>query len=242
LKLENSLAVWTVNNTSAIDGNASLMSMSVAVTPSQVYVMPVPARQKAGPTPRAESAAINDFQVGGDVQSLDGNDQRLSQLTYLNGQLWTTVGTASTTNGAPVRDAVAWFVINVSNPASGPTASIASQGYVAGPNGSHLLYPALAVNSNGVAAIVFTLTGPQFFPSAAFWKFGTNAIYMLAEGQAAQDGFSAYIVGRPRWGDYSAAVVGPTGDIWMATEMIPGGPRKKSANWGTFIARIHQGQ
>jgi hypothetical protein len=242
LKLENTLAVWTVNNTSAINGNVAQMSMSLVETPSQVYVQPVPARQKVGPTPRAESAAINDPEFGGDEQSLDGNDQRMSQLTYLNGQLWTTVGTASTTSGAPVRDAVAWFVINVANPASGPTASVASQGYVAGPNSSHLLYPALAVNSNGEAAVVFTLTGPQFFPSAAFWKFGAHSLHMLAEGAAPQDGFSAYAVGRPRWGDYSAAAVGPTGDIWMATEMIPDGPRKRSANWGTFIGRTHQGQ
>lgn len=242
LKLEQRLAVFTVNNTYAINGDRSQMSVSATVTPSQVYVQPVPARQKAGPTPRAEIAAITDSNVGGDEQSLDGNDQRMSQLTYLNGQLWTTVGTASTTKGAPVRDAVAWFVINVTNPASGPTASIASQGYVAGPDSSHLIYPALAVNARGDAAVVFTLTGPQFFPSAAFWKFGAHSLHMLAEGAAPQDGFSAYDVGRPRWGDYSAAAVGPNGDIWMATEMIPNGARKSPANWGTFIGRTHQGE
>ena len=240
-KLEQRLAVWTINNTSAINGNLAL-SMSLAVIPSQVYVLPVPARQKAGPTPLAETAAITDTYFGGDEQSLDGNDQRMSQLTYLNGQLWTTVGTASTAKGEPVRDAVAWFVINVANPASGPIASIASQGYVAGPDSSHLLYPALAVNSNGDAAVVFTLTGPQFFPSAAFWKFGAHSLHMLADGEAPQDGFSAYLAGRPRWGDYSAAAVGPNGDIWMATEMIPDGPRKKFANWGTFIGRTHEGE
>ena len=242
LKLENRLTVWVVNNTSAIDSDTTQMSMSAAVMASQVYVQPVAARQKAGPTPRAEQAAINDFEFGGDEQSLDGNDQRMSQLTYLKGQLWTTLGTASTTDGAPVRDAVAWFVINVANPAAGPTASVAWQGYVAGPDSSHLLYPALAVNSKGEAAVVFTLTGPQFFPSAAFWKFGSHSIHVLADGQAAEDGFSAYIVNRPRWGDYSAAAVGPSGDIWMATEMIPGGRRKRSANWGTFIGRTHKGE
>lgn len=64
---------------------------------------------------------------------------------------------------------------------------------------------------------------------------------MLAEGAAPQDGFAAYFDGRPRWGDYSAAAVGPNGDIWMATEMIPGGPRTKYGNWGTFIGRTHPG-
>ena len=84
----------------------------------------------------------------------------------------------------------------------------------------------------------FTLSGPDFFPSAASWKFGTHSsIHMLFKGRAAQDGFSAYLFNRPRWGDYSAAAVGPNGSIWLATEMIPGGVRKKSANWGTFISR-----
>ena len=215
--------------------------MSLAVTPTQVYVTPVPARQKVGPTPRAEIAAIDDFSYAADEQSLDGNDQRLSQVMYLNGALWTAVGTASTTDGSPVRDAVAWFVLNVSN-AAGLTASVAAQGYIAGPDSSHLIYPAMAVNASGEAAMVFTLTGPQFFPSAAFWKFGTRTIHMMAEGKAPQDGFSAYLFARPRWGDYSAAAVGQDGTIWMATEMIPGGLRKRSANWGTFIGRTHRGE
>jgi len=241
-KAENRLAVWTVNNTSALDGNLAMLSMSLAVTPTEVYVTPVPARQKVGPTPRAEIAAIDDFSAAADEQSLDGNDQRLSQVMYLNGALWTAVGTASTTDGSPVRDAVAWFVLNVSNGTGGPTASVAAQGYIAGPDSSHLIYPAMAVNASGEAAMVFTLTGPQFFPSAAFWKFGTRTIHMMAEGKAPQDGFSAYLFGRPRWGDYSAAAVGQDGTIWMATEMIPGGVRKRSANWGTFIGRTHSGE
>jgi hypothetical protein len=242
LKLEKRLAVYTINNTSAINGDVTKMSMSVAVTPTQVYVQPVPARQKAGPTPRAEIAAINDFNFAGNEQDLDGNDQRLSQLTYLNGQLWTSVGTALVSDGSPVRDGVSWFVLNVANPASGPTASVAAQGYLAAPANAHLVYPAMAVNADGEAAMVFTLSGPQFFPSAAFWKFGSHSIHILADGEAAQDGFSAYVANRPRWGDYSAAAVGPDGTIWMATEMIPGGVRKRSANWGTFVGRTHRGE
>ena len=158
---------------------------------------------------------------------------------YLNGQLFLTLGTASTTDGSPVRDAVAWFVLNVSNGTADPTAGVAAQGYIAGPNSSHLIYPALAVNSNGKAAIVFTLTGPQFFPSAAFWNFGAPTIQLMAVGKAPQDGFSAYYFGRPRWGDYSAAAVGREGSIWMATATIPGGIRKRVANWGTFIGKTH---
>lgn len=241
-KAEDSLAVWSINNTSALDGDLSKLSISLVVTPTQVYVVPVPASQKAGPTPRAEAdSVIDSFPGTANEQLLDGNDQRLQQVTYLNGQLFTTVGTASTTEGAPVRDAVAWFVLNVSNDADGLAASVAKQGYLAGPDSSHLLYPAMAVNSKGEAAMVFTLTGPQFFPSAAFWRLGANAIHIVAEGKAPEDGFSAYEFARPRWGDYSAAAVGSDDSIWMATEWIPGGARKRAANWGTFIATTDRG-
>ncbi len=238
-KRESQLAVWTINNTQAIDTSPASLTMSLAVTPSEVYVLPVPARQKSGPTPRGETAAITDSEFGGNVQDLDGDDTRLQQVTYLKGQLWTTVGTASVANGtSSVRDAAAWFVINVTNPPGGPMANIAAQGYVAGPSNAHVIYPAVTVNARGGAAMVFTLSGPTYFPSAAYWNFrGPSSIHMLFPGNAAQDGFSAYVVNRPRWGDYSAAAVGSDGKIWMATEMIPGGFRKLSANWGTFIAR-----
>ena len=168
-KFESALAVWTINNTQAIDTNPAALSISLAMTPSEVYVTPVPARQKVGPTPRAQIAAVDDLEFGpASEQDLDGDDQRTQQVTYLNGQLWTTVGTASVDTNTPVRDAAAWFVINVSNPPAGPTAAIAAQGYVAGPNNSHVIYPAITVNVQGAAAMVFTITGPTYFPSAAF--------------------------------------------------------------------------
>jgi hypothetical protein len=238
-KRESQLVVWTVNNTSNIDTDADALTMSLAVMQSEVYVQPVPAEQKPGPTPRAETSAITDTEPGpANEQDLDGGDQRLQQVMYRDGQLWTTLGTASVSDGTPVRDAAAWFVINVSNSPKQLSANIAAQGYVAGPDSSHLLYPALAVNAAGQAAMVFTLTGPDFFPSAASWRFGTHSsIHKLFEGREAQDGAFAYLINRPRWGDYSAAAVGPNGSIWLATEMIPGGVRKPSANWGTFISR-----
>ena len=238
LTLENRLAVWAIRDTTALDGDPSTMTMSSVVIPSQTYAQPVPATQKDGPTPLAE----NDRLIAPE-QPIDGNDQRLSQVMYLNGQLWTAVGTAAVSPGTPVRDAIGWFVINVASPGGVLQASVAAQGYIAGPGSSHLVYPAVAVNSHGEAAMVFTLTGTHYYPSAATWSFGSRSIQVLADGAAPQDGFSAYYYNRPRWGDYSAASVGSDGSIWMATEMIPGGPRRRAANWGTFIGRSrHHGE
>jgi len=242
LRLEQQIAVWALGNTAAIDTNPSQLTLQLAVLPSQVYAVPVSASQKAGSTPLAERAARGGAPGPANEQNLDGNDQRMQQVMFAGGKLWTSVGTALTNPGSPVLDGAAWFVIDVKNPSTGLQATISSQGYVAGPEHSHLLYPAVGVTASGHATMVFTLTGEDFFPSAAYWSFGGESIHILSKGVLPQDGFSAYFFNRPRWGDYSAAAVSLDGTIWMATEMIPGGPRKTFANWGTFIAGVRTGE
>jgi hypothetical protein len=241
LRLEQRIAVWALGNTAAINTDPTQLTLQLAVLPSQVYARPVSASQKAGSTPLAERAARGGAPGPANEQNLDGGDHRLQQVTFARGKLWTSVGTALTSPGSPVRDGAAWFVINVKNTSAGLQAAISSQGYVAGPEYSHLLYPALGVSASGHAAMVFTLTGGDFFPSAAYWSFGGESIHMLSKGVLPEDGFAAYFFNQPRWGDYSAAVVSMDGTIWLATEMIPGGPRKTSANWGTFIAGVRTG-
>jgi hypothetical protein len=238
LRLEQRITVWALGNTAAIDTDPSQLTLQFAVIPSQVYARPVSASQKASSTPLAERAARGGAPGPANEQNLDGNDHRLQQVMFAGGKLWTSVGTALTNPGSPVRDGAAWFVIDVKNPSTGLQTAISSQGYVAGPEHSHLLYPAVGVTASGHAAMVFTLTGEDFFPSAAYWSFGGESIHILAKGVLPEDGFSAYFFNRPRWGDYSAAAVSLDSTIWMATEMIPGGPRKTFANWGTFIARV----
>jgi hypothetical protein len=238
LRLEQRIAVWALGNTAAINTDPTQLTLQLAVLPSQVYASPVSASQKAGSTPLAEIAARGGAPGPANEQNLDGDDQRLQQVMFAGGKLWTSVGTALTGPGSPVRDGAAWFVIDVKNPSTGLQAAMSSQGYVAGPENSHLIYPAVGVTTSGRAVMVFTLTGEDFFPSAAYWSFGGDSIHILSKGVLPEDGFSAYFFNRPRWGDYSAAAVSLDGTIWVATEMIPSGPRKTFANWGTFIARV----
>ena len=71
-------------------------------------------------------------------------------------------------------------------------------------------------------------------------------MHVVAAGAAPEDGFTGYpsLGGdvAARWGDYSAAVADEHGNLWFATEYIPGGPRTLLANWGTFIGRIAAGR
>jgi len=52
--------------------------------------------------------------------------------------------------------------------------------------------------------------------------------------------FSDYLYDEARWGDYSAAVLDPSGSgIWFATETIPPPALQAAAdNWGTEVWEI----
>lgn len=129
---------------------------------------------------------------------------------------------------------------------TGILAQIISQGYVA-VNGENVLFPSIGVNRAGVGAMAFTLSGPDFFPSAAFVRFAAGRavgpIHISGPGALPEDGFSGYkFFGSPtpgvaRWGDYSAAVFAD-GAVWMGNEFIPNTPRTVNANWGTFLSRL----
>ena len=114
-------------------------------------------------------------------------------------------------------------------------------------NGENVLFPSIAVNRFGFGAMAFTLSGPDFFPSAAYVRFAfgrtVGPIHITGAGAVPEDGFSGYAAegsptpGVARWGDYSAAV-SADGAIWMGNEFIPNTPRTVLANWGTFLSRL----
>jgi len=94
--------------------------------------------------------------------------------------------------------------------------------------------------------MVFSISGPATYPSAAFMRFGPTGalgpIYLNGRGTAPEDGFTCYTKAgfgpSCRWGDYSAASSDGNGNIVMGAEMIPNAPRNTVANWGTFISTL----
>ena len=119
---------------------------------------------------------------------------------------------------------------------------VVQQGYVAVKN-ENVIFPSLAFGGEK-GALVFTLVGPDFYPSAAYvgvGEDGASAVHIAANGAAPDDGFSGYIfysggnVGR--WGDYSAAVSDGR-NVWLSTEYIPNLPRTPLADWGTFVFKV----
>lgn len=237
--VNNKVSVWAMTDTDTLNAAAGLPGFTTVAVNTETYVVPVVSAQKAGPIPLGTSLGFSEG-------TLNPDDQRMQQVTYVNGKLWGTVDTSAIV-GRTFVDAAAYFVITPSWSGGVLKASVATQGYVAAAN-DNLLYPAVAVGTSGKGAMVFTLVGPDYFPSAAYIPISlasgpaANGIRLAAAGSAPDDGFTCYppYGGPPgRWGDYSAAaVVGDDDSVWLATEYISNKPRDKYTNWGTFVGKL----
>lgn len=247
--LDNRVAAWALSNTASLATNSPSVSLDHAVIGSEVYGQPPSAVQKSGPIPLGDS-------VKNPLAQLQSNDDRMNQVVFASGKLWSGVNTVVQTPNGPTRSAIAYFEVAPSSGGSfAPT--MAGQGYVA-VNQENTLYPSIGVNASGGAVMTFTLVGPDYYPSAAYYNLsgGDGNVHIVGAGQGPEDGFTGYKKlgggGSSRWGDYSAAVAGPDGSIWMATEFIGqscadaqfnadstcGGTRSFYANWGTYIANV----
>ena len=261
------LLTWSLTNTRSLDTTPNL---GVHVVSSQVgeYAVPLPAAQKAGPVPLADClnlTACAKLVLGTPDRyketeaPLDSLDSRMQQVTYADGMLYGSHGTAVDVGGAQQTGA-AWYVTAPATQRNGNlSTSVLHQGRVA-TAGNNVLMPSLGVRPDGSGVMGVTLVGADHYPSAAYVDLTgagtTGAVKVLAEGVGPEDGFAAYrgFGGRPRWGDYGAAAVTPDGTAWVANEWIGqsctfaeytadpfgtcGNTRTALANWSTRISRV----
>lgn len=250
--VDNRLTVWALTNTASLKTATPSLTLANGVVDTQSYGVPPAAQQKPGPTPLRDLIASPQSPFGtfkNHLELIEDNDDRLQQVTFAAGKLWTSVPTAVKSQQGPVRAGAGWFILT---PSVGPgqvSATVFNQGYVAidSPHQNNVMFPAVGVNAAGKAAISFSVVGEDFFPSAAYALLdavkGAGPIVISGPGVAPDDGFSGYapFAGRSaaRWGDYGAAVADESGNIWMGAEMIPRNPPiTLAANWGTFITAV----
>jgi hypothetical protein len=243
--LDNRIAVWALTGTSTL-GTTNQLVPSVKVLDSQVYGQPPDAEQKDGPTPLrdAEAAGLEGVKSVEHLELLAGNDDRMQEVKFADGLLWGNVNTVVKNANGNVNVGIAWFAVDPSISAGAVDGAIAHQGYVA-VNRANALYGAIAANNDGDVAMGFTLSGTEYYPSAAWVNLtgGTaSAVHVSAAGQLPEDGFTGYVVeggdGTARWGDYHAATADEAGRLWMSVEYIPDAPRTLFANWGTHITVV----
>jgi hypothetical protein len=220
---DNRIGVWALTHQEVVS-KGGIPTLTNVVINSEVFGVPPGAVQM------------------GSASLLDTGDDRMQQVQFIGGELWGELNTAFNFPGDPTQlSANAWFEIHPRVRGHRITgATITNEGYVASA-GNFLLYPAIQVSPNGSAAMVFTLSGPTFFPSAAYallpeegHSFGPIRVAALGSGPYSPDS--------TRWGDYSFAVVDPSGEgIWLATEYIPALSRQTVdglQNWGTRVLEV----
>jgi hypothetical protein len=234
---DSMLAVFAMSNTNSLaTANPSLSLVQVTV-PALPYASPPLASQPLGVLPYGQS-------VGASISPpIDGGDTRVQSVIYAGSRLYVTLGTQVFDSHNTRLAGGAYFVISMAYRGGLITAAALRQGYLM-VEGNHLLRPAIAVDAQGRGAIAFTLTGPGYYPSAAFVPFSAFApagtIQVAAPGAFPEDGFTGY--DPPffaRWGDYSSAVVGGNGQIWLTVQYIPNKPRTEFANWGTSVIAVN---
>ena len=234
----STVEVWALTNTASLNTASPNLALSNIALSSESYAQPPNATQASGSTPLAKSLHET-------LELLDANDDRMNQVVYANGKLWSGANSAVKPPNGPTVAGFAYFIVTPSDPSGTLSATMARQGYV-GVSGENVLFPSIGVSTTGSAAIAFTLVGPDYHPSAAYARVsaagGAGDIHIAAAGAGADDGFTAYKAyqgnGSARWGDYSAAVGDVNGNIWMSTEYIPDSPRTLLANWGTFVSEV----
>ncbi len=246
--LDDRIAAWSLTGTRSLGSSHPSLQLSHVVLTSEPYGLPINfgATQKVGPTPLRDLLNAPPINANEVFETINANDSRMNQVVQVGGVLYGGVNTLVTSASAPPRVGIAYFVVGAVGISNGILAQIINQGYVA-VNGENVLFPSIGVNRAGVGAMAFTLSGPDFFPSAAYVRFAAGRavgpIHITGPGALPEDGFSGYKVegsptpGVARWGDYSAAVFGD-GAIWMGNEFIPNTPRTLLANWGTFLSRL----
>lgn len=258
------IGVYALTNTKSIRDAQPALVLDGALRPSEQYVQGPRATQKLGPTPLANYCSTVDCGLGNGIRPfaegpLDSNDTRMMQVYFANGMLYGALDTGVQVNGQ-LQAGVAWFLVD---PGTSPSASsVAHQGYV-GVAGQNVTYPAIAALPDGTGAMAVTLSGQDWFPSAAYLFVTptgvTGPVNVAATGAGPQDGFSEYAPStgdpdsapRPRWGDYGAAV--PVGSsVWLASEFIDqscsfaqyqrdmtcGNTRAPLTNWGTRVSTV----
>ena len=267
--LENQLVVWSLKGTEQLHfppGPHTQFRFQRLPILSETFGVPPDALQKIGTLPLGSL-------VNPTVRpSLATNAQNMQQVTFADGKLWSTVATVLNSPedtvpagafGDPNKAGVAWFAVHVNN-GNQLQASVQDQGYIAIKN-ANLLFPALGINREGQAAIGFSISGPDIFPSTGYVQSGEGddddgfgKIHVAGAGVNSEDGFTGYPSQNPpgvtpcnsatnpteceaRWGDYGAAAIGADGSIWLAGEYIGPRPRTVGANFQTFITRLRVG-
>src|SRR5262249_53060167 len=151
--LDNRLTVWALMNTSSLATASPSLLLVNAVIQTESYGNPPSTGQLSGLTPLLDFLASPQSPFGvikNHLELVSDNDDRLQQVVFAGGNLWTSVPTIVKPSGS-VRAGGAWFILRPAVDAGQVSASVLNQGYIAidSPHQNSVMFPAVAANAAG---------------------------------------------------------------------------------------------
>ena len=154
---DDRVAVWAFTNTQSITSHTPNIQVSDSIVRSEPYIFPPLVRQKAGPIP------LGDVGYGAPEGPLNNNDDRINQVVYSDGILWSGVNTGVNVGGKPagghrmIRPVAPYLTLH------GVGGIMWNQGYVA-PRGADVLFPSIALNDDGQGILELHAQRPEQLP------------------------------------------------------------------------------
>ncbi len=264
LSIDNRIALWAVTGTSTINQVFPSLTLQYAVVTTESYGFPPNAVQKAGPIPFGDTLLGPPSPGVGPIAT---NDDRMADVKFTKtktdssvwGALNTIVQVPGCCNVLNTHAGIAYFDFRPIW--IGPFlvgATVVNQGYIANAF-EDVAFPGLALGAQNLGtSITYTLTGNEYFPTAAVSKATPTAkaanIQIALLGQSPNDDFCEYgLCPGPRWGDYSAGVADGSlrylstlyiqapncSDVEYVFDPTCGGVRAPDTNWGTAIMKTN---
>jgi len=239
----NSIAIYALSNTASLSTAKPSLALSHKVLPAKLYTSNPKQQQRPGPRPLGKA-------LGEPLPPIDaGIDATFrSTLSYTGGFLAGALPTGVGSGSRPTSNAALWLIVKPTFSGGRVGGAVVRSGYVRAA-GADVAYPSVAVKHDGTGAMVFTVIGPNTYPSIGEMPFSlakgaTGPIRLVARGSVPEDGISCYPVDLAdpgyrgcRWGDYTAAVA-TRNEIRIAGEFTPRTSRSTFLNFGTFIGRV----
>lgn len=175
------------------------------------------------------SLPVNQRQLGG--SDMQGNDDRLLDVKYWGGELWTTHTIGCNPGGGTI-NCVRWYQIDISS----GSPSVLDQGTFAS-SGIGRSFPAIAPNQCGDMLVGYTRTSTSTYPSVyvAGREAGDPAGQLKHETllHAGEAVYTAYDSVPRRWGDYTGMAIDPDGvTFWYVGEYSR---NQATARWSTWV-------
>lgn len=238
LSNRTTLALWVLTNTQSLTSPHPSLSLQYSVIKTPLYFKPGdPATQKPGPCPLGQMSNLPE-------QDVANSDGRLLGAVWANGKVWITLASSyddgNQTSATVAALSPAWGTLTTGKQCSNFKAKLGPFKQI-GVEGQHLLYPSVNFNRFGKGVMAMALSGPDYYPTAAYTTIDSKGsigteVLIAALGVAPIDDFEAYHPpGNNRYGDYQIVSVDEKGQIWAAVEYIGAGTRTLAGNWQTFI-------